>query len=83
MLRIPVTYDLTCEVKQDMEYCLKNPYHCVITRNGSPAAIVLLNPVSIKRGADLLDWEREEVMKVVTENQYDIEEAYRRIISGW
>ena len=83
MLRIPVTYDLMCEVKQDMEYAMSRPYHCIITRNGREAAIVSLNSLSLVKGADLLDWEREEVLKVVKEHLYEVEEEYRRIISGW
>lgn len=83
MLRIPVTYDLVCEIKQDMEYALARPYHVVITRNKEEVAVVMLNPVSIVKGADLLDWEKDEVIKTVKKHIYELEEEYRRIISGW
>lgn len=83
MLRIPVTYDLMCEIKQDMEYLMTRPYHAVITRRGKEVAVVLLNPVSIVKGDDLLDWEKEEVLKTVKSHEYELEEEYRRIISGW
>jgi len=83
MLRIPVTYDLMCEVSQDMEYATVNPYHAIITRNGTKVAVVLLNPVSVEKGADLLDWEKEEVIKTIKKHEFELEEEYRRIISGW
>lgn len=83
MLRIPITYDLTCQINQDMDYCLRNPEHCCIIRNNKVAAIVYLNPVKLKSGADLLKHEVEDVIRVVTENQYELEEEYRRILNGW
>ena len=83
MLRIPVTYDLMCEVKQGMDNVISRPYHVIITRNKKEVAVVLLNPILIVKGADLLDWEKEEVMKTVKNNLYELEEEYRRIISGW
>lgn len=83
MLRIPVTYDLMCEVKQDMAYVMPRPYHCIITRNKKEVAIVLLNPITIEKGADLLDWEREEVINTVKKHLYELEEEYTRILSGW
>lgn len=83
MLRIPVTYDLMCEIKQNMEYAMARPYHCIITRRTKEVAVVLLDPVYIERDADLLTWEREEVVKTVKEHLCELEEEYRRIISGW
>jgi len=83
MLRIPVTYDLICEVKQDMEYCMNNPYHCCVIRNGEIVGIVFLDTLFIQKGADLLSWEIEEVKSVVKKHRYDLEEEYRRILSGW
>lgn len=83
MLRIPVTYDLMCEISQDMEHCSNNPEHCLITRNGKVAAIVWLNPISINEKADLLDWEKKSVIDIITKNQYELEEEYRRILNGW
>ena len=83
MLRIPVTYDLVCEIKQDINYCMQNLEHCLITRNGQVVAIIYLSPITIEKGADLLEWEKEEVLKVVKENQYELEEAYRRVLNGW
>ena len=83
MLRIPVTYDLMCEVKQDMVYASSNPYHAIITRKGKKVAVVTLNPIFIEKGADLPEWEKEEVIKTVKKHVYELEEEYRRIISGW
>ena len=37
----------------------------------------------LKKGSDLLNCEKEAVLAVVRENQYELEEAYRRVANGW
>ena len=83
MLRIPVTYDLVCEIKQDRNYASTRAYHAIITRNKKEVAIVSLNPVYIVKGADLLEWEKEEVITIVTRYKDDLEEEYRKVLKRW
>lgn len=83
MLRIPITYDLKCEITQDKAECKGKLAHCYITRNSKRVALVWLNPVRIEKDSDLLNCEKEAVLSVVTENQYELEEAYRRVANGW
>lgn len=83
MLRIPVTYDLNCETPIDKIECNEKPPFCYITRNSKRVAVVLLDPICIEKGSDLLKNEKEEVLAVVSENQYELEEAYRKIQNGW
>ena len=82
-MRIPVTYNLNCEISHDKGECVEKSEHCFITRNSKIVALIWLNPVRIEKGSDLLNWEREVVLNVVTENQYELEEAYRRVANGW
>lgn len=83
MLRLPVTHDLICEVPQERERCKSMSPHCYITRNSKVVAIVKFNPVEIQKGADLLEYENDDVLSFVTENQYELEEEYRRVVNGW
>ena len=83
MLRIPVNYDLVCQVPMEREYCREKAPHCYIIRDSKVVATVYINPISIEKGADLLEYEREDVITVVRENEYEIEEAYRRVVNGW
>ena len=83
MLRIPITYELKCESPSNMDECKQKPAHCYITRNSKRVAFVWLDPVRIEKDSDLLNCEMEIVLSVVTENQYELEEAYRRIANGW
>jgi len=83
MLRIPITYDLNCEIALDKVECKGKPAYCYITRNSKRVGIVWLNPVRIEKDSDLLNCEKEVVLAVVTENQYELEEAYRRVANGW
>lgn len=83
MLRIPVTYDLNCILPTNRKECTGKPAHCYITRNFKIVAVVWLDPVCIEKGSDLLNYEKEEVLLVVSENKYELEEAYRKVANGW
>ena len=83
MLTIPVTHDLICEVPQERERCKTKSPHCYITRNKKIVAIVYINPITIQKGADLLEYEKDDVISIVKENQYELEEEYRRVANGW
>ena len=77
MLKIQINHNLRCEVDQNKDDCKREPAHCHITRNGRRVAQVWLNPVSIKYGSDLSRSEEDEVISVVSEYKYELEQEYR------
>ncbi len=83
MLRIPISYTLNCIVPQTKEECKEKLPHCYVFRNSIRVAVVYLNPVRIEKGSDLLNQEIEDVLSIVTENQYELEEEYRKVANGW
>lgn len=76
MGKIRINWNLQIEVDQKKDDCRREAPHCHITRNGSRAAQVWLNPVSIERGHSLDRNEIDPVIEAVTANRYDLEREY-------
>lgn len=83
MLRLKITYDLKCELPKTREECNGKREHCYIIRGSNKAALVWLNPILIEANSDLLDFEKEIVLTVINDNQYELEDAYRKVANGW
>ena len=83
MLRVPVSFDLSCQISSSQEGCKSLPAHCIIKRGSKKVALVWLETMCIEKGYDLLEYEKEMVLSVISENQYELEEAYRKVANGW
>lgn len=76
-MKIRINWNLQCEVDQKKDDCRREPAHCHISRNGRRVAQVWLNPVSIEPGHSLDRNEIDDVISVVSDNRYELEQEYR------